>query len=176
MTDPDQDSEAPAETPETAPPAPPAALPEFLNPESTHYQPWAEKQIFNSAKEKRSLDEFMADFQARLDGYSELPEARWDPRHQDQLLARFAVATPGRSKRHRRRRGAGPASVDAGTTRSQPAEGQPGRGRRTRRGPITSAAPSQTPASPTGPGGEHRRRRRRSRGGGSGPPAAPPTA
>ena len=111
MADPDQDSEDPSQTPETGPPAPAAPLPEFLNPESTHYQPWAEKQIFNAAKEKRSLDEFMVDFQARLAGYSDLPEARWDPQHQDQLLARFPGATPSRSKRHRRRRGAGQARV-----------------------------------------------------------------
>jgi hypothetical protein len=174
MADPDQDSEDPSQTPETGPPAPAAPLPEFLNPESTHYQPWAEKQIFNAAKEKRSLDEFMVDFQARLAGYSDLPEARWDPQHQDHLLARFAVGTPARSKRHRRRRGAGQASPAAGGARPQPAEGQPGRGRRPLRGPATSAAPSQTPAAPTRPGGEHRRRRRRSRG--SRPPAAPPTA
>jgi hypothetical protein len=176
MADPDQDSEAPSETPETGPPAPPAPLPEFLNPESTHYQPWAEKQIFNAAKEKRSLDEFMVDFQARLDAYSDLPEALWDPQHQDQLLARFAVGTPGRSKRHRRRRGAGQASAAVGTNRRQPAEGQAGRGRRASRGPATPAALSQPPTAPIRPGGEHRRRRRRSRGRGSGPPVAPPTA
>lgn len=176
MSDPD-----PSQVPEaTAPPLPgaeAAALPEFLNPESTHYQPWAEKQIFNASKDKRPLAEFMANFEERLQAYPEMPPPRWDPGRQEQLLARFAVAAPGRVKRRRRRRGAAaPAAGPAGLQASgRPAEA--GRGQRRKGGePQTAVPPATVGSRPASPGGgEHRRRRRRrSRGGGSG--TTPPVA
>ncbi|MHB1501020.1 MAG: hypothetical protein ACYCYK_07615, partial [Candidatus Dormibacteria bacterium] len=89
-----------AGSPAASPVAPPGPLPEFLNPESAHYQPWAEKaQISNATKEKRSLADFMAEMEDRLGSYGDLPEARWNPDRQEHLLARFAavVPVPGRN-------------------------------------------------------------------------------
>ena len=156
--------------------APAAALPAFLDPESTHYQPWADKQIFNATKDKRPLAAFMADFEERLQAYPELPPAHWDPRRQEQLLARFAAVVPGRSKRHRRRRG-GASVQPVPATRSQvsPRPAQPGRGRRP--GRAAPATPPPAPAHQTAqPVGERRRRRRRRSRGGSPGSAAPPVA
>ena len=77
--------EAPAEVPGVEDPPP-----EFLNPESPRYQPWAEKQITNAVKEKRPLQEFMAEFDARVTAYGDIGSGTWDPRHQEQLLAKFS--------------------------------------------------------------------------------------
>ena len=172
-SDPDQLAEVPAE-PKVE--APDAALPEFLNPESTHYQPWAEKQIFNATKDKRALEAFMADFEERLNAYPELPQPHWDPSRQEQLLARFAVAAPGRPKRRRRRRGgASPQPALAASPPPSARQGHPGRSRSQRR--AASANPLAAPANqPAQPSGEHRRRRRRRSRGGAPGGTAPPVA
>ena len=95
---------AAAEEPSAGPP------PEFLNPESPRYQPWAEneKRITNAVKEKRPLQEFMAEFDARVTAYGDVGSGNWDPQHQEKLLARFSSARPSsapsrRRRRHRRR-------------------------------------------------------------------------
>jgi hypothetical protein len=147
------------------------ALPEFLNPESVHYQPWAEKQISNASKEKRPLADYMAEMEERLGSYGELPQARWDPERQERLLARFAVTAPGRSRRrHRRRGGATGAAVPS------PPETRPGsaaRGQRRRRQtPTIAATPPPSPAAPD-PGAHRRRRRRRRPRTGDGTPTSP---
>lgn len=133
--------------------------PEFLNPESPRYQPWAEKQITNAVKEKRPLQEFMAEFNARVTAYGDIESGSWDPGQQERLLAKFSLPRPGGTSPRRRRRrrpgGASPAPPSAG----------PGGSRR-----PTVAPPAQAAAS--GPAGEHRRRRRRRSRGGRRPPEA----
>ena len=163
-------SEAPPAAEEPA--SEPGPLPEFLNPESVHYQPWAEKQLSNASKEKRPLADFMAEMEERLNSYGTLPEMRWDPERQEHLLDRFAASVPGRSRRrHRRRTGA------AGAAAAGPAEARTGgaRGQRRRRKPVALAAtPQPSPGAPAAAPSEHRRRRRRRRprtGEGSGPAA-----
>lgn len=177
----DQDPDLPLSSPAAAgdgaepgagPPPGSEPLPEFLNPESIHYQPWAEKQLSNASKEKRPLADFMAEMEERLNSYGTLPEMRWDPERQEHLLDRFAASVPGRSRRrHRRRTGA------AGAAAAAPAEARPGgaRGQRRRRKPVTLAAtPQPSPGAPAAAPSERRRRRRRRRprtGEGSGPAA-----
>ncbi|MHB1575874.1 MAG: hypothetical protein ACYCX9_05085 [Candidatus Dormibacteria bacterium] len=153
-------------------------LPEFLNPESIHYQPWAEKQISNASKEKRPLADFMAEMEERLSSYGEVPQARWDPARQEQLLARFAVATPGRSRRRHRRRGSSSAVPAAPVGPSEARPGGAPKGQR-RRHKTASAATAPTPApTPQGqdPGAHRRRRRRRRPRGGEGTAPAAPSA
>ncbi|MHB8554664.1 MAG: hypothetical protein ACYDCB_03245 [Candidatus Dormibacteria bacterium] len=170
-SEPEQLGEASGEPPAEAPAV---ALPEFLDPESTHYQPWAEKQIFNATKEKRPLAAYMADFEERLQAYPELPPAQWDPSRQEQLLARFAAVVPGRSKRHRRRRGgASVQPVPAARSQAAARPAQPGRGRSPRRAAPPPPAPANQAVPPAGE--RRRRRRRRSRGGSPGG-ATPPVA
>jgi hypothetical protein len=133
--------------------------PEFLNPESPRYQPWAEKQITNAVKEKRPLQEFMAEFNARVTAYGDIESGSWDPGQQERLLAKFSLPRPGgTSPRRRRRRRPGGASA-------APPSAGPGGSRR-----PTVAPPAQAAAS--GPAGEHRRRRRRRSRGGRRPPEA----
>lgn len=163
-------SEAPPAAEEPA--SEPGPLPEFLNPESVHYQPWAEKQISNASKEKRPLADFMAEMEERLGSYGELPEARWDPQRQEQLLARFAPSSPGRTRRRHRRRGGSGAAHEPTLTPAAPiASAAPGNQRRR---PKPARAPAAGPAQPTAEPGAHRRRRRRrrSRGESAGPTVA----
>ncbi|NNM97436.1 MAG: hypothetical protein HKL89_07510 [Candidatus Dormibacteraeota bacterium] len=171
--------ESPEASAEAAPEslAPAAPLPEFLNPESTHYQPWAEKQIFNATKDKRTLEAFMADFENRLEAYPELPQPHWDSSRQEQLLARFAVASPSRSKRRRRHRSGSPAPA-AAASGAAPTGRSSHSGRGPRRAPGEHQAASTPPAvasrPPSQTTGEHRRRRRRRpRGASPGGPPAP---
>lgn len=143
------------EPPEPAPevPAPGDPPPEFLNPESPRYQPWAEKQITNAVKEKRPLPEFMAEFDARVVAYGDISSGTWDPQHQERLLARFSSPRPGGSaprRRRRRRPGSAPA-------------GPPAAGRGANRRP--SGTPNQPVVEPGSTGERRRRRRRRPRGG-----------
>jgi|GEM_PF-5659608 len=146
----------------------PGALPEFLNPESAHYQPWAEKQISNASKDKRPLADYMAEMELRLGEYGELPTPGWDPGRQDQLLARFSSPAPGRTRR-RRRRGPGPARDQAPQA---PHSQRPPQQRRPKAAPVT-AAPGTSGTVPAGTGPKRRRRRRRPRGG---PTGGAPTA
>ena len=144
----------------------PGALPEFLNPESVHYQPWAEKQISNASKDKRPLAEFMAELELRLSDYGELPTPSWDPGRQEQLLAHFSSPGPARPRR-RRRRGQGPAR-QASPVAPQLKSPQP---RRLKAAPVP-AAPATNGTAPAPGGAKRRRRRRRPRGGaGGGVPA-----
>src|SRR5487761_1442298 len=140
---------------ESAPP------PEFLNPESPRYQPWAEKQITNAVKEKRPLAEFMREFDATVAAYGELASGSWDPQHQERLLARFAPArpgpAPGRRRRHRRPGG--------GSANPAPSPGS------TSRRPVGQTPVAAAPPSP-GQGGDRRRRRRRRSRAGRKPPEA----
>ncbi|HVB53209.1 MAG TPA: hypothetical protein VNF24_03330 [Candidatus Acidoferrales bacterium] len=135
--------------------------PEFLNPESPHYQPWAEKQITNAVKEKRPLQEFMAEFDARVTAYGEIGSGSWDPQHQEGLLAKFSPTRPAStpSRRRRRRRPAG-----APVAQQPQASGQ---GRR----PGPGAPPPPAAAAAGGGAERRRRRRRRPRGGGRSPEA-----
>jgi hypothetical protein len=128
--------------------------PEFLNPESPRYQPWAEKRIFNAIKEKRPLQEFMAEFDSRVTAYGDLSPGSWDPQHNDRLLARFTSPASGPRRRRRRRPGGGgPSSAQRAPT----ATANPG----PRAGVKPPAPTSPAPAA----GAErHRRRRRRPRG------------
>ncbi len=136
--------------------------PEFQNPESPRYQPWAEKQITNAVKEKRPLQEFMAEFDSRVAAYGDIDSGSWDPQHQERLLAKF---NPGRprpvpSRRRRRHR-------SANSPPGAPSQAQ-GQIRNTRPG----AAPLPATAAGGAPGERRRRRRRRPRGGRR-PPEAP---
>lgn len=173
------DSEAASDFP-ASDPLPPtnAPLPEFLNPESAHYQPWAEKQISNATKDKRPLSEYMAEMEVRLNGYGDLPAARWDPQRQERLLSRFAVPVPARPKRRRRRRSAAP----TGGARPQ---SMPGRPQSPAAGPVPARRPkpgappsaNQRPPAAAGEAGasaKRRRRRRRSRGGSGSAATTPP--
>jgi len=127
----------------------PPPIPEILNPESTRYQPWAEKQITNAVKEKRPLEEFMAEFDTRVAAYGDIGSGSWDPQHQDRLLAKFSPHRPSSGpSRRRRRRSSGALGAQQVPSR---APGRPP-------GAASSARP--VPAEP-GPGGERRRRRRR---------------
>ena len=155
--------------PDEAPPASPDAgglaggpPPEFQNPESPRYQPWAEKQITNAVKEKRPLEEFMAEFDSRVAAYGDIGSGNWDPQHQDRLLAKFSPHRPSSGpSRHRRRRSPGAPGAQPAPARA------PGR--------PPGAAPSGRPVpSDSGPGGERRRRRRRRPRGGRRPPEASP--
>ncbi|MGC2192958.1 MAG: hypothetical protein WA751_11575 [Candidatus Dormiibacterota bacterium] len=135
--------------------------PEFLNPESPRYQPWAEKQITNAVKEKRPLQEFMVEFDARVVAYGEIGSGNWDPQHQEKLLAKFSSARPNSapSRRRRRRRPAGAPAAQQPQSRVQ--------------GRHPGAGPSAPPATAeAGPGAERRRRRRRRPRGGRRPPEA----
>jgi len=172
-----------AEGPEALAPSasqpPTAPLPEFLNPESTHYQPWAEKQIFNATKDKRPLEAFMADLEERLKAYPELPQAHWDPSRQEQLLARFAVAVPSRSKRRRRHRSGSSAPATPATgARPSGRSSHPGRGPRRSPGeqPSATIPPAVASRPPSQATGEHRRRRRRRPRGASSGGTPPPVA
>ncbi|MGC1185270.1 MAG: hypothetical protein WBA31_09000 [Candidatus Dormiibacterota bacterium] len=147
-------TEAPAEASAAANPPP-----EFLNPESPRYQPWAEKQITNAVKEKRPLKEFLADFDARVVAYGDIGSGTWDPQYQERLLAKFASPGPGGGAPRRRRR-----RRPSGTPAGPPAAG---------RGPNRRppGSPGQAVAEP-GSAGERRRRRRRRPRGGRRPPEA----
>ncbi|HUY09035.1 MAG TPA: hypothetical protein VMW80_06235 [Candidatus Dormibacteraeota bacterium] len=153
------DEVPPAPTDEVEPEGGPP--PEFLNPESPRYQPWAEKRITNAVKEKRPLREFMAEFDTRVTAYGEIGSGSWDPERQETLLAKFSSVRPksAPSRRRRRRRPAG-----AAATQPAPARGQ---GRR----PSIGVPPPQVAAEP-GAGAERRRRRRRRPRGGRRPPEA----
>ena len=146
-------------------PAPPndaqVAPPEVLNPESPRYQPWVEKQIFNASKEKRPLEEFLAEFEARVAAQGHVAMGAWDPGRNERLLARFSA--PASPHRRRRRRPA----AKVGAERAPAAK--PDRRQGPRAGP-----PSATKATEPGTGAEHRRRRRRRPRGGrsSGAPAS----
>lgn len=127
--------------------------PEFLNPESPRYQPWAEKQqISNATKEKRPLAEFLAEFDARLAAIGQRESGSWDPQHNERLLARFSPgggSAPARRRRRHRSGGRPPASQSqaAGV-----AVGQPG-----------AAGQPQAKAGTGGSSSSRRRRRRRPR-------------
>ncbi|MGA8206719.1 MAG: hypothetical protein WB867_01640, partial [Candidatus Dormiibacterota bacterium] len=102
------DQEAPQATqvsPDSGPP------PEFLNPESPRYQPWAEKQISNATKEKRPLAEFLEEFDAKLAAIGPRDSGSWDPQHNERLLAKFSSGGAAPSRRRRRRRPAGRSPV-----------------------------------------------------------------
>jgi hypothetical protein len=130
--------------------------PEFLNPESPRYQPWAEKQISNATKEKRPLADFLADFDARLAAIGQRDSGSWDPQHNERLLARFASggSSPARRRRRRRPGGRPPAQAQAAGV----AVGQSGAAGQ----PPAKAAMGANSAS-------RRRRRRRPRGNRRGP-------
>lgn len=131
--------------------------PEFLNPESPRYQPWAEKQITNAVKEKRPLEEFLAEFDARVATYGLVESGSWDPQHNERLLARFSSAVvPGRKRRRRR-----PAGPGAGSPRAVPGQIPP---------PVPG--PPAAANSEAGVRSERRRRRRRRPRGGRRPPEA----
>lgn len=133
--------------------------PEFLNPESPRYQPWAEKQITNAVKEKRPLQEFMAEFDARVATYGDIGSGTWDPSHQERLLAKFSNAQrSGSAPRRRRRRRPGGSPAGPPVTSKAPNRRPPG-------------APPQ-PSTESGSAGERRRRRRRRPRGGRRPPEA----
>jgi len=144
------DPPAPEQSSDSGPP------PEFLNPESPRYQPWAEKQISNATKEKRPLTEFLAEFDARLAAIGQRESGSWDPQHNERLLARFSSggSSPARRRRRRRPGGHPPAQAQA----AGGAVGQPGAAAQTsaKAGMGTSSA-------------SRRRRRRRPRGGRRGP-------
>ncbi len=135
----------PGDPPQADPQAPdPEPPPPSLDPESPHYQPWAEKQIFNASKEKRPLEEFLADFSARVEAAGQPAIGGWDPTHNERMLARYLPnPAPGR---RRRRRPSG---------RGQGARSNPGQPRPT---------PEARETGPTAPE-RHRRRRGRPRGG-----------
>jgi hypothetical protein len=147
------DQDAPLEPQRSSDSGPP---PEFLNPESPRYQPWAEKQITNATKEKRPLAEFLAEFDARLAAIGQRESGNWDPQHNERLLARFSSGGAAPARRRRRRRPGGRPPVQsqvAGVGVGQPAAaGQP----QAKAGAGTNSA-------------SRRRRRRRPRGGHRGP-------
>lgn len=142
-------SPAPQESPASGPP------PEFLNPESPRYQPWAEKQISNATKEKRPLAEFLEEFDARLALIGQRESGSWDPRHNERLLAKFSspASTPSRRRRRHRPGGHSPAQATGGEARR----------------PVPS--PPQAQAGTTTNSASRRRRRRRPRGIRRGPEA-----
>ncbi|MDA8395855.1 MAG: hypothetical protein M0T72_11595, partial [Candidatus Dormibacteraeota bacterium] len=112
-------------------------LPEFMNPESEHYQPWADKQIVNASKDKRPLAEFLLEFEQRLREAGPVGEAAWEPDRNQRLLARFdpRPAGPGhKSRRRRRPSGRGPAAIPAAaaTTHDVTGTAGPRAGRRPR--------------------------------------------
>jgi hypothetical protein len=146
------DPEAPRATQESPDSGPP---PEFLNPESPRYQPWAEKQISNATKEKRPLAEFLEEFDARLAAIGQPESGSWDPQHNERLLAKFSSAGPAPSRRRRRRRPSGHSPVQAaGIEGRRPPSAQP-----------------QAQAGTTTASASRRRRRRRPRGNRRGPEA-----
>ena len=131
--------------------------PEFQNPESPRYQPWAEKQITNAVKEKRPLQEFLAEFDARLASYGQRASGNWDPQHNDRLLAKFSSSTAPSRRRRRRRPGgqtATPRPAGVGQTPRSPA-----------------SLPPALQGDPNSGSDRRRRRRRRPRGGRRGPEA-----
>ena len=138
-------------------------LPEFMNPESEHYQPWADKQIFNASKDKRPLAEFLAEFEERLQAAGPVTEPAWEPNRNHRLLARFdpRSAEPRRKSRRRRRPAGHPPSPAVAATSGSPKAPRP---RPSRPAPAVPGAP----AAP-GHGPRRRRRRRRPGGGGSAP-------
>ncbi len=143
-------------------PSPPGErLPEFMNPESEHYQPWADKQIFNASKDKRPLEEFLLEFEQRLREAGPVGEPVWEPDRNQRLLARFdpRPAEPRRKSR-RRKRPSGRANAASPAAAASPA--RPSRSRP----PRSGGAPPATTGSPAG--GTPRRRRRRRRGGSGG--------
>ena len=147
------DQEAPPATQESPDSGPP---PEFLNPESPRYQPWAEKQqISNAVKEKRPLAEFLEEFDARLAVLGQRESGSWDPQHNERLLAKFSSAGSAPSGHRRRRRpgGRSPAQVAGGEAQR----------------PVPS--PPQAQAGTTSNSASRRRRRRRPRGNRRGPEA-----
>ena len=136
-------------------------LPEFMNPESEHYQPWADKQIFNSSKDKRPLEEFLLEFEQRLREAGPVGEPVWEPDRNQRLLARFdprPAEPPRKSRRRRRPSGRAPAVSPAAV----PSPARPSRTRPARPGGALAGAPGSAT------GGAPRRRRRRRRGGGGG--------
>jgi hypothetical protein len=148
------DQEAPNDAQESSEVGPP---PEFLNPESPRYQPWAEKQLSNATKEKRPLEEFLAEFDARLAAIGQRESGSWDPQHNERLLARFSSTSSAPARRRRRRRPGGQPSAQgqaAGVEVRRPGPGQP-----------------QAPAGTGAASGSRRRRRRRPRGNRRGPEA-----
>lgn len=150
------DQEAPEATQDSPASGPP---PEFLNPESPRYQPWAEKQISNATKEKRPLAEFLQEFDAKLAVTGQRDSGSWDPQHNERLLAKFSSpgSLPTRRRRRRRPGGRSPAQAAGGETRRpapSPPQAQAGtrpnsasrrrrrrRPRGTRRGPEAGSAP-----------------------------------
>jgi hypothetical protein len=153
----DQDAQpGPTRSSETGPP------PEFLNPESPRYQPWAEKQISNAAKEKRPLAEFLAEFDARLAAIGLRESGSWDPQHNERLLARFSSGGSAPARRRRRRRSGGrpPAQAQAAGA----AVGQAG-----------AAGQSQAKTGVGSNSASRRRRRRRPRTSRRGPEGGPGT-
>ncbi len=132
-----------------------------MNPESEHYQPWADKQIVNAAKEKRPLADFLAEFDERLRASGPISEPVWEVDRNLRLLARFssAPATP-KKRRRRSRSGRGPTLAAPGEAATRP-----GRQRAPRAQP-----PASQGATPPPTAARRRRRRRRPRGGGGGAP------
>ncbi|HVA22454.1 MAG TPA: hypothetical protein VNN74_10225 [Candidatus Micrarchaeia archaeon] len=171
-----------------------ATLPEFLDPESTRYQPWAEKQrqTGNAAKEKRPLEAFLQDLDLTLVGYGEPPPLRWRPWSESSSLARFGQTEPARD----RQPGSGPSQ---GLRRGRRRGGRPPLDRQAREPATAGGAAPPAPGRPPGGGprppaagqpnrdgglsgagstGSRRRRRRRRPGakpaaGPAGGPAAP---
>ncbi|HUY24882.1 MAG TPA: hypothetical protein VMV09_06215 [Candidatus Saccharimonadales bacterium] len=150
------EQEAPQATQESLVSGPP---PEFLNPESPRYQPWAEKQISNATKEKRPLAEFLEEFDAKLAVIGQRDSGSWDPQHNERLLAKFSSpgSLPNRRRRRRRPGERSSAQVAGGEARLPvpgPPRAQAGtrpnsasrrrrrrRPRGTRRGPEAGSAP-----------------------------------
>jgi hypothetical protein len=146
------DPEAPPATQEGLDSGPP---PEFLNPESPRYQPWAEKQISNATKEKRPMAEFLQDFDAKLAVIGQRDSGSWDPQHNERLLAKFSSAPAAPSRRRRRHR-------PGGRSPAQPVGGEARR-------PVPT--PPQAQAGTTTTSASRRRRRHRPRGIRRGPEA-----
>ncbi|MGH7640946.1 MAG: hypothetical protein ACREOL_08590 [Candidatus Dormibacteria bacterium] len=132
-------------------PAGPPSTP-ALDPESPRYQPWAEKQITNAAKEKRPLKDYLSEFDALIAGQDIRDSGSWDPQHQERVLsARYsAPATRPPARRRRRRRSSGPGTTAAitpvreGSTAAQgrpPGRRRPRRGRRARAGNRSPGQP-----------------------------------
>ena len=147
-----------------------------MNPESEHYQPWADKQIVNASKDKRPLAEFLLEFEQRLREAGPVGEAAWEPDRNQRLLARFdpRPAEPRhKSRRRRRPSGRGAAAIPAAAPIPAAAT-SPARSSRSRR-PRPGGAPAGATGSPAGGTPRRRRRRRRSGGSGGGTPggAAP---
>lgn len=136
-----------------------------MNPESEHYQPWADKQIFNASKDKRPLEEFLLEFEQRLQEAGPVGEPVWEPGRNQRLLARFdpRPAEP-RHKSRRRRRPAGRAPAPSPVAGPSPA-------RQSRsRPPRPAGPPAGATSAPAGGAPRRRRRRRRGGSGGGGTP------